>query len=200
MIVFGLTGGIASGKSTVARLFRERGVPIVDADQLAREAVAPGSPALAAIREAFGEEVFGKGGALDRKRLGAEVFGKPDALARLNAIVHPRVAELALAAFASHASEGAALIGYEVPLLVENGLHHAFRPVVVIAVDKETQLARLMARDGLDREAAEARLASQLPLEARLAVADFVIENRAEPAALSAEVDRVLAGVRGFTR
>lgn len=198
MKVFGLTGGIASGKSTVARLFRERGVPIVDADRLAREAVAPGSPALAAIREAFGDAVFGADGALDRKRLGAEVFGKPEALARLNAIVHPRVAELALAAFAAHAAEGATLIGYEVPLLVENGLHRVFRPVVVVAVDAATQLARLMARDGLDRTAAEARLASQLPLEARLAVADFVIENRSDPAALAGEVDRVLPGIQSF--
>ena len=196
MRVFGLTGGIASGKTTVAKRLEQLGIPVVYADKLARDAVAKGSQGLAEVAAAFGADVLAPNGELDRRALGARTFGDKAALARLNAIVHPRVASLALEAFAGLAREGYELVCYEVPLLVENGLTEAFRPVVVVAARPETQLERIAQRDGLSQAEAEARVASQLPLEQKIAAADFVIHNEGDLPALLAEVDRVAAEVR----
>lgn len=196
MKVFGLTGGIASGKTTVARLFEARGVPVVYADELARRAVEPGSEGLAAVVARFGREVLATDGSLDRKKLGAVVFGKPDELAALNAIVHPRVGALGLEAFAALAAKGVTLACYEVPLLIENGLHHMFKPVVLVAADPATQRARIATRDGLTLEEADRRIASQLPLEEKLKLADHVIENRGSLAELEARADEVLNAIR----
>lgn len=200
MRVFGLTGGIASGKSTVARRFEQLGIPVVYADRLARDAVAKGSEGLAEIAQTFGADLVLTSGELDRRALGARTFGDPAALARLNAIVHPRVAALALAAFSRLSEQGHELVCYEVPLLVENGLAEAFRPVVVVAASAQAQLARVLERDGLTREEAEARIASQLPLEQKLAAADLVIHNDGDLDALLREVDRVAAEVRARCR
>jgi dephospho-CoA kinase len=197
--VFGLTGGIASGKSTVARRFEELGVPVVYADRLARDAVAKGSPGFEAVVEAFGAEVVGPDGELDRRALGAKVFGDPDALGRLNRIVHPRVASLAIDAFAKHVSEGNELICYEVPLLVENGLADAFRPVVVIAVSPELQLERAMKRDALTPDEIKSRIASQMPLDQKLKVADFVLWNEKTEAELLTSVDELLPKLRAWS-
>lgn len=194
--VFGLTGGIGTGKSTVAALFRERGVPVVDADELAREAVAPGSEGLAAVARAFGPGVMNEDGSLDRKRLGALVFADPAARERLNAITHPLVRRLSQQRFAELSRLGTELAGYDVPLLFEVGLDQALRPVVVVSASEATQLARLAARDGLDAEQALSRVRAQLPLAEKRARADYVIENDGLREALVAQVDEVLRSLR----
>lgn len=189
--VVGLTGGIASGKSTVARALAQRGIPVVDADILAREVVAPGSEGLAAIVEAFGENVLLADGTLNRKKVGELVFNDPALRIKLNTITHPRVAQLSaerLAAIPQHAVPYAI---YEAPLIVENGLHHTMRALIVVAVDVPLQIERMMMRDGLDREAAESRLRAQAPLERKLAAADYVIDNGRSLAELFPQIDAV---------
>jgi dephospho-CoA kinase len=199
--VVGLTGGIASGKSTFAEVLRARGAPVIDADALARAAVAPGTPALAEIARAFGREVLLPDGSLDRKRLGAIAFADASARGRLEAITHPAVrvamaAETARLATASHA-----LAFYDVPLLYEVGLDRDLDSVVVVWVPREVQRARLEARDGLAPAEAEARLAAQLPIDEKAARADFVVENTGALADLGAKADRLLADLgRGAGR
>jgi len=197
LTVFGITGGIATGKSRVAALLRARGVPIVDADELAREVVAPGGPALAEIAEAFGAEVLAPDGSLDRKRLGERVFSDESARKRLNAITHPRVRALSQARFAELAQRGVTLAGYDVPLLFEAGLDAVLRPIVVVATSEATQLARLMARDGSSEAEAKARIAAQLPLAEKRRRADHVLENDGTRAELAAQVDELLVKLRG---
>ena len=188
----GLTGGIGSGKSTVAGMLRARGVPVVDADELAREVVAPGQPALAEIAAAW-PDAIAAGGALDRKRLAARVFSDPAARARLEAITHPRIQDLALARARDLEGAGHRLAFYEASLLVETGRYGDFDGVLVVAVDPEHQIARAMARDGLSRADAEARLAAQLPLADKRALADWVVDNSGDLAATRSQVDDVLA-------
>jgi dephospho-CoA kinase len=189
--VVGLTGGIASGKSTVAKMFVELGVPVVDADVVAREVVMPGSEGLREVVAAFGEDVLLADGSLDRPKLGQRVFGDPAARAKLNAITHPRIAALSAKKVADLAARGASYVIYEAPLLVENGLHHGMAATVVVAATEETQLARMGARDGFDPEVARSRIAAQLPLEKKLAVADHVIWNDGDLPALRARVAEV---------
>ncbi len=196
MRVFGLTGGIGSGKSSVAALLRERGVPVVDADELSREVVAPGSPGLAQVAEAFGAEVLAPDGTLDRPRLGARVFKDSAERQRLDAIVHPLVRKLSQERFAALEQAGVTLAGYDVPLLFEAGLEQLLRPVVVVAVSEATQLSRVMARDGLSEEAARSRMAAQWPLSEKRARADHVIDNDGSPAELALKVDALLRQLR----
>lgn len=195
MHVFGLTGGIASGKSTVGRRFAARGVPVVDADLVAREVVLPGTSGLAAIVARFGSAVLADDGTLDRKRLGDLVFGDAEARAALNAIVHPRIAQASREKMADHAANGAELVCYEAALLVENGLADAFRPLVVVAADEATQRARVVLRDGLDADAAKARIDAQMPLERKLAIADVVVRNEGTLDALIEASDAALRDV-----
>jgi dephospho-CoA kinase len=185
----GLTGGIGSGKSTVAARLAAIGATIIDADRLARDAVAPGSPALDAIRARFGDRVFTADGALDRAALGAIVFGDPEARQALNAIVHPEVARRALEAKEAAEATGAAVVVYDVPLLYENGLAPMFDEVVVVAVPPEVQRARVAARDGAAPEAIEARIAAQWPLADKVARADAVIDNGGTRADTERQVD-----------
>lgn len=194
--VFGLTGGIGSGKSTTAALFRERGVPVVDADELAREAVAPGSPGLAEVVSAFGPQIQAADGSLDRKQLGALVFADGEARKRLNAITHPIVRRLSQERFAALDREGVTLAGYDVPLLFEVGLDAVLRPIVVVVAREATQLERIVARDGISEAAARERLASQLPLAEKQKRADYVLYNNGTPEALGAQVDAVLEKLR----
>lgn len=175
--VIGLTGGIACGKSTVAAIFRSLGVPVVDADELARRVVEPGSPALAEIAERFGPDVIAETGALDRKRLGAIVFSDPSARADLESITHPRIAAAGKSDVARHLAAGAPLVIYEAALIVEKQLHKAMSGLIVVSLPQDVQRQRLMARDQIGAEAADARLAAQLPLAEKLAVADHVIDN-----------------------
>ena len=190
----GLTGGIASGKSTVARLIAGRGIPVLDADQLARDVVEPGQPALAEIARLWPEAITASG-ALDRRRLGAIVFGDAAARARLEAIMHPRIVALADARAAALAAAGHRLAFYEASLLVETGRHRDLDGLVVVTVSPETQIARAMARDRMSRDEAHARIAAQLPLAAKVQAATFVIDNDGRPEATEARVDELLAAL-----
>ena len=195
MHLFGLTGGIASGKSAVAARVRERGVPVIDADELAREAVAPGTTGLDAIVERFGRDVLLENGSLDRKKLAAIVFGDEEKRKALNAIVHPHVTTLTFKEASRLRDEGEALACYEAALIVENGVAAAFRPLVVVSAPEELQVARAIARDGSTPEEARARIRAQMPLAEKVAVADFVIENTGSLDELARRTDEVLARI-----
>jgi dephospho-CoA kinase len=177
MRLFGLTGGIGSGKSTVARRFRERGLAVIDADELARDAVAVGTEGLRRAVERFGSGVLGPGGELDRKRLAAVVFDDDQARRDLNAIVHPIVAALAADRTRALDEKGEPLACYEVPLLYENRLESALSPVVVVFVSPEQQVARTVARDASTEDEARARVRAQMPLAEKANRADYVIDN-----------------------
>ena len=195
IIVFGLTGGAASGKSTVAARFVERGLEVIDADRVARDVVAPGSEGLARVVEAFGA-VLTPTGELDRARLRSVVFGDEARRRTLEGILHPRIAAATAQRIGELAAAGVALACYEAALLVENGLADAFRPLVVVALDAELQRGRLMARDGVSAADAERLLAAQLPLADKAAVADFVIDNAGSKEELVARADEVLDAIR----
>jgi dephospho-CoA kinase len=158
-------------------MLRELGAPVVDADELARRVVEPGAPALAEIVAHFGPDVLGADGALDRKKLGAVVFGDAGAREALERITHPRIAAAAQAELARLAQEGHDVIIYEAALIVEKQLHTWMDGLIVVSLPAEVQLVRLMERDGIDRDAAARRLAAQLPLADKIAVADHVIDN-----------------------
>jgi dephospho-CoA kinase len=177
MKLVGLTGGIASGKSTVGRMLRARGVDVIDADVLARDAVAPGTPGFAAVVARFGAGVVRDDGTLDRAALGRIVFADDEARRALNHIVHPEVARLAAEAFADVAARGAPVVVYEVPLLFENGLQAAMDVTMLVAVHDDVQLQRLLARDGCSEAEARARIRSQMPLEQKRKLATHVLEN-----------------------
>lgn len=194
--VVGLTGGIASGKSSVAAILRELGVPVVDADALAREVVEPGQPALAEIAAAFGPTALAADGTLDRKVVADLVFADPVKRRTLEAITHPRIAAAAQAKIAAAMAAGAPLVVYEAALLVERGIYKAFDGLIVVAASEETQLRRVMARDGLDEAAARARLAAQLPLAEKVAVATHVIENDGTRAETRAKVEALVQALR----
>jgi len=176
MKVLGLTGGIGSGKSTVASMFSELGADIIDADELARQVVEPGQPALAAILAAFGPTVVQADGRLDRKRLAEIVFADPVARARLNGITHPPIRELMNAEVETRRMQPGLLI-LDIPLLFENARSESVEKTIVVWVDQATQLARLAARDGLEIGAARARIAAQMPLNQKKALADYFIDN-----------------------
>lgn len=196
MRVVGLTGGIASGKTTFAGALRARGVPVVDADALARAAVAPGTPALAEIARLFGAGVLAPDGSLDRKKLGAVVFADAAARKRLEAVTHPAVRAAMAEETARLASAGHPLAFYDTPLLYEVGLDRILDCVVVVWAPRDLQRARLQARDGLGADEAEARLAAQLPIDEKAARADFVVENAGAPEDLGPKADRLLADLR----
>lgn len=177
MEIIGLTGGIASGKSTVARMLREAGIDVIDADQLAREVVAPGSEGLRRVVERFGDDILDESGALDRKELGALVFSDDEARRDLNRIVHPLVAQRFLERTAALEEAGRHRLVYEVPLLFEGGLHQGMAATLLVAVPEEVQIQRLKERDGYDEEAARARIRAQMPLEQKRALATCVIDN-----------------------
>ena len=193
--MIGLTGGIASGKSTVARMFAERGAAVIDADQLARQIVEPGQPALAELIARFGPQILTPAGALDRKRLGAIAFADPAARADLGRITHPRIAAASAAAIATWSDAGAQVVLYEAALLVENRAHAGLAGLIVVATPPDVQRRRLIERDGLAPAEADARIAAQAPLADKLAVATWVIENTGDRAALEAEVTRVAAAI-----
>ena len=178
MQLIGLTGGIASGKSTIARRLAENGAIVVDADRIVREVVEPGTPALAEIAEAFGPGVIAADGSLDRPALGAIVFSDEDARLRLNAITHPAVLRESTARFDQAAADDPdAVVVYDVPLLVESANAYPFDLVVVAHADAATRIERLVALRGMDRAEAERRIRSQASDAERLAVADVVIDT-----------------------
>jgi dephospho-CoA kinase len=194
MLVLGLTGGIGSGKSTVASLLARRGAVIVDADALAREAVAPGTPGLSEVVARFGAEVVGAGGALDRGALAGMVFTDASALADLNAIVHPWVrAAIAerLAALDGGTFDGVVVL--EIPLLVESGRSYGASKVIVVDCPEEVALRRLVEERGMDEGDARRRMAAQVSRADRLAAADVVIDNSGSLADLERRVDEMWA-------
>jgi len=194
----GLTGGIGSGKSTVAARLAELGAVVIDSDQLAREVVAVGSPGLARVVERFGTDVLGADGGLDRPKLGRLVFGDPAALADLNAIVHPLVRARSEALTAEAAAAGAHAVVHDIPLLVENKLAAGYDRVIVVEAPLSLRLERLAGR-GLDSETARARIAAQASDEQRRAVADIVLDNSGSVAELTAQVDAAWTSLVGDT-
>ena len=193
----GLSGGIASGKSTVAKMLREAGVDVIDADVLARDAVAVGSAGLDAIVAAFGDGVLREDGSLDRPALGQIVFHDADKRAQLNAIVHPTVAALAMEHAQRLEDAGKTRMVYEVPLLFENGLDQMMADTILVAVPVEIQRARLMERDGLSADDADARIAAQMSLEDKKARAGHVIDNAGSVEQTRAQLDAVWAAITG---
>ena len=191
----GLTGGVASGKSAVSKLLEELGAVVVDADVLAREAVAPGSEGLAEVVAAFGEEVLAPDGGLDRAALGEIVFADDARRRVLEGIVHPRVR--ARAAEIEAAAPPGAVVVHDIPLLVETGQAGGFDAVVVVDVPVETQVDRMVRLRGMRRKDAEARIAAQAPREQRLAAATYVVDNTGTLEELRARVEEVHARLAG---
>lgn len=201
MPLIALTGGIASGKSTIARRLSELGAIIVDADQIVRDVQAPGTPVLEEIAQAFGPEVIASDGALDRAALGAKVFGDAELLSRLNAIVHPAVRAESQRRFEeAFAADAAAVVVYDVPLLVEARVDDPWDLIVVAHAPAEERLRRLIELRGMDPRAAQERIAAQVPDERRLEIADVVIDTAGTLAETEAQTDalweRLRRGVR----
>nr|WP_318382965.1 dephospho-CoA kinase [uncultured Enterobacter sp.] len=185
-----LTGGIGSGKTTVANAFSRCGVNVVDADIIARQVVEPGNPALTAISAHFGEEIINPDGTLNRRLLRERIFSSPQDKAWLNGLLHPLIHQETQRQIAQATSP---YVLWVVPLLVENQLQHRADRVLVIDVSPETQISRTMQRDGVTREHAEHILAAQATREARLAVADDIIDNNGAPDAVASDVARLHA-------
>ncbi|WP_026256835.1 dephospho-CoA kinase [Actinopolymorpha alba] len=189
MLRVGLTGGIGSGKSEVARRLASYGAVLIDSDVLAREVVAPGTEGMAAVVEAFGDAVVAADGSLDRAALGRQVFADPAARRRLEAIVHPRVrARAAEIEAAAAADDPRAVVVHDIPLLVETGRADSFDVVVVVDLPEDLQVERLTKLRRMTPEDARARIAAQAPRERRLAAADVVIDNAGDLAALTGQV------------
>lgn len=190
MRVWGLTGGIATGKSTVARLFVEFGLPVIDADAIAREVVEPGQPGLREIAARF-PGVVGPEGGLDRARLAERIFKDPTEREALNAITHPRIRAAALAKAHALAATGARHVIYDAPLLIENRLHEGLSGVILVVASPGVQRQRLMERDHLSAAQADARIEAQLPLEAKRPHATWIIDNDVPLAQTRAQVERI---------
>ncbi|MEU1461458.1 dephospho-CoA kinase [Streptomyces sp. NPDC005727] len=189
MLKVGLTGGIGAGKSEVSRLLVEHGAVLIDADRIAREAVAPGTPGLAAVVDAFGTDILAPDGSLDRPRLGSIVFADPEKLAVLNAIVHPLVGARSRELEAAAADD--AVVVHDVPLLTENGLAPLYDLVIVVDAGPATQLDRLVRLRGMTEDDARARMAAQATREQRREIADIVIDNDVPLDALRERVTEV---------
>jgi dephospho-CoA kinase len=193
--LIGLTGNIGSGKSTVAQMFAARGIPVIDADGLARELQAPGQPAHAEIAAAW-PEVVGADGRLDRRRLSNIVFADSKALKRLEAIMHPRIQTLSRARADAFAEAGHGLVLYEASLLVESGRDKELDGLIVVTASPAIRIARVVARDGVREADVRARMRAQLPQEDKVRLATHVIDNDGDLAATEAQVDQVLAELR----
>lgn len=196
MKLIGLTGGIASGKSTAAKILESLGAAVVNADTLAREVVEPGREAWQEIIAAFGSEILQSDRTLDRQKLRTLIFNNPDARRKLESIIHPRVRALAERRIAEHGAAGYAVVVYEVPLLFEGRLHEWLRPVILIACDIEIQIERLQQRDGLDRVQAQKHIEAQMNLEEKRRLADYVIENNGNLEDLKRQVEAVLETIK----
>ena len=193
MILVGLTGGIATGKSTVAKMFKRGGAVVIDADQLARHVVRPGKPAWRDIVRVFGKGILDSNGSINRQALGAIVFDDRRKLRRLERIIHPRVAreQQRLTRHIAERSPGAVVV-YEVPLLFESGAHKRVDKVLVVTADRETQIARLKQRNGLSRREALRRINNQMALAQKVSRADAVLDGTDTKAAVRKEVRRLL--------
>jgi len=180
MRVFGLTGNIGSGKSTVAAMLREAGIPVLDADRIARDVTAPGGSAYDGVVRAFGREILRDDGSIDRKRLGEIVFADPGARERLERITHPAILEAMKNAIAGIDRERHRAAVVEATLIHESGRKGLFAAVISVACDRETAISRLAARDGMSRSQAEARLRAQMDADRKAVASDYVIDNSGE--------------------
>jgi dephospho-CoA kinase len=188
----GLTGGIASGKSTVAKILQSLGAAVVNADDLAREVVEPGHEAWKEIVASFGADILQSDQTLDRQKLRTLIFNQPEARKRLESIIHPRVRALAEERIRQYAAAGYPVVIYEVPLLFEGNLQEWLRPVILVACDVETQTARLQKRDDLTAADAEKHIAAQMSLKDKRRLADYVIENNGSLEDLERQTRQIL--------
>ena len=190
MLLVGLTGGIGSGKSTVSRMLEKRGAVVFDADVLAREAVAMGTPGYDHVVERFGANILHPGGDIDREALASIVFADPAARRDLEAIVHPEVRRLFAEGTERHEGTEAVVV-FSAPLLVETGMHTAFEVLIVVSAPVQTQIARLLRERAMSEDAIRARIAAQLPIEDKAAVADVIVDNEGTLEDLERQVDRI---------
>lgn len=195
--IIGLTGGIASGKSTVSALLRQAGIPVIDADQVARQVQRPGSGALDKLAAAFGPAIIAPDGSLNRQQLGQRVFDDPAARQELDRIVQPLIKDTIWQAVDNLRRQGVANVVLDVPLLFEAGYDTDCDLVVVVRVSPATELRRLMARNGYSRAAAQARIAAQLPLSVKVAKADVVIDNDGSREETRRQVAQLVEDLRG---
>lgn len=195
-MILGLTGGIATGKSTVSAMLRERGIPVIDADVIAREVVEPGKPAYEAIVKHFGRDILLPGGEINRKLLGDVVFSDETERQKLNAIVHPEVRRVMREQAKQAERGGAPIVFMDIPLLYESKLQHLVDKIVVVYAPAAMQLTRMMERDELDEEQANKRLRAQLPIEQKKLDADYVIDNTGTREETEKQVEELLAELK----
>lgn len=193
--MIGLTGGIGSGKSTVAEMLRSNGFPIVDADQIARDIMEPGSPVLDEVAAEFGADLIGEDGTLDRAGLASRAFASEDATQKLNAITHPAIRKESQRRFAALAQAGEKAAVYDMPLLIELGMHKSMDLTVVVDVDAEERVRRLVAKRGLDAADARNRIERQIPDAERRAAADVILDNNGTREELETQVDALVARI-----
>ncbi|MGH7305363.1 MAG: dephospho-CoA kinase [Candidatus Rokuibacteriota bacterium] len=195
-LLVGLTGGIATGKSTVSAMLRQLGCQIIDADLLARAVVEPGQPALAEIVTEFGRDVLTADGALDRKKLGAVIFADPARRRRLEAVTHPAIRALFMTRLEALAEQGfAGIVVFDAAVMIESGNYKNMDRLVVVVTDDATQMARLRGRDGTDEAEGRRKIASQMPLAEKAKLADYVIDNSGTREATAEQVRRVFAAL-----
>jgi dephospho-CoA kinase len=195
-MILGLTGGIATGKSTVTGMLRERGIPVIDADQIAREVVEPGKPAYEAIVRHFGREILLEDGQIDRKKLAEVVFSDETERQKLNAIVHPEVRRVMREEAEAAEAGGAEIVFMDIPLLFESKLQHMVEKIAVVYAPADMQLARMIERDELEEEQAQKRLRAQFPIDQKKSEADFLIDNSASREETVKQVEQMLAVIR----
>ena len=193
MLLIGLKGGIGSGKSTVAAMLRDQGIRVVDADQIAREVVEPGQPALAELVEVFGQDILNDDGSLNRQELANRAFATEEATNALNTITHPRIEQETQRQFDLAAAEKENFLVYDMPLLVERGLHEEMDMVIVVHTDIEERVRRLVEHRGLDEDDVRRRMSHQVDDVTRLASADVLIDNNGSVDHLRKQVDDFLA-------
>lgn len=191
-LVIGLTGGIASGKSTVANMFEELNIPVIDADQIAREVVMPKEETYNKIVEFFGESILQEDRTLNRKKLGAIVFADETKRKQLNELIHPAIRKRMLKRRDKYIEKNVPCVVLDIPLLYENKLTHFVEKIIVVYVDEKTQLKRLMNRDHLSEKEAKQRINAQLPLKDKVKLADATIDNRGSIEASKSQLINIL--------
>ena len=192
MNVYGLTGGIGAGKSTVANMFQESGIPVVLADDVGREVASKGSDGLAEIVRSFGPDVLDSNGELDRRKLGTLIFNDPDRRRELEAISHPRVRDQSRELFSQLEQAGNQIVVYESALLYETQRHTEMRGVILVTASEEQRIARVRSRDGSEEEAVRQRIKAQMDDEEKRGLADYIIENNGDLQVLRREVDSLI--------
>ena len=197
MSVYGLTGGIGAGKSTVANMFQESGIPVVLADDVGREVASKGSDGLAEIVRSFGPDVLDGNGELDRRKLGTLIFNDPDRRRELEAILHPRVRDQSRELFSQLEQAGNKIVVYESALLYETQRHTEMRGVILVTASEEQRIARVRSRDGSEEAAVRQRIKAQMDDEEKRGLADYIIENNGDLQALRREVDSLIEQLLG---